>query len=109
MYRKVALRSVRRQVDEMEEEEGGLRPVDGRDVVFLGETLKTRVKTAEHLRAWWCLSEFKIVKEQRGSFMEWRPDYWVVRVSLLDMSAGTYERFMHDVEWATDEAIVKQL
>ena len=32
VYRKVALRSARRQADEMEEEEGGLVPVDGRDV-----------------------------------------------------------------------------
>lgn len=74
--------------------------------VFMGETLKTRVKTAEHLRAWWCLSEFKIIKERRGAFMEWRPDYWVVRVSLLDMQSGQFENFLKEMEWTTSRVMM---
>ena len=52
------------------------------------------------------MSEFKIVKEQRGSFMEWRPDYWVVRVSLLDMQSGQFENFLKEMEWTTSRVMM---
>ena len=74
--------------------------------VFLGETLKAKVKTAEHLREWWAQCGFEIEKKERGAFTEWRPNYWVVRVSLLDMKAGQFDKFLHEMEWTTSPVLM---
>ena len=74
--------------------------------VFAGETEKTHIKTAEHLRKWWSICGYEVRKEQTGAFVEERADYWVVRVSLLDMSADVFKAFLKDVEWATSVVII---
>ena len=50
---------------------------------------------------WWQLSGLETVKSTVGAFEEERPDYWVARVSLLGMDQGRFDKFVHDVEWAS--------
>jgi len=78
----------------------------GRYTVFVGETQTSKVLTAAHLREWWRLCSTEVVKRRSGPFMEERPDYWVVRVSLLDMSDAVYRAFMRAVEWSTELVII---
>ena len=75
--------------------------------VFVGRTEKTGIETAEHLRHWWAMCGTPIETKRVGAFVEERPDYWVVRVSLLDMDRATYRRFMKAIEEATSVVIVR--
>ena len=79
----------------------------GRYTVFVGKTQTSEVHTAVHLRDWWRVCGTNVVQRQSGPFMEERPDYWVVRVSLLDMSDEVYSAFMQAVEWSTELVIIR--
>ena len=69
--------------------------------VFTGETRKTHIQTVQHMLNWWRLSGLETVESSVGGFEEERPDYWVARVSLLGMNQETFDRFVHDVKWAS--------
>ena len=75
--------------------------------VFTGTTETTKIEVSNHLREWWKVCGLKVNKKQVGAFWEERPDYWVVRVSLLDMSDVVYKVFMEAVEWATHTVIIR--
>ena len=75
--------------------------------VFAGTTETSKIEVSNHLREWWEVCGFKVIKKQVGAFWEERPDYWVVRVSLLDMSVEVYRAFMEAVEWSTDRVIMR--
>jgi len=79
----------------------------GRWTVFVGETRTSKVQTAIHLREWCRLAGVVLQKAVVGPFTEERPNYWVVRVSLLDMSEDGYRAFIEAVEW-TEEASLWQ-
>ena len=64
-----------------------------RDVTMINTTQgPLGVEVEKHLRNFWAASGFEIVKEEKDGLIIERPDYWVVRVSLLDMSPAQYER-----------------
>ena len=69
--------------------------------VFTSETRKTHIQTVQHMLDWWRLSGLETVESTVGAFEEERPDYWVARVSLLGMDQGRFDKFVHDVEWAS--------
>ena len=78
----------------------------GRYVVFCGKTLNTKIETAQHLREYCELYEIKMTTTTVMGFREERPDYWVVRVSLIDMSAEMFNLFMQTVEYTTNVVIM---
>ena len=75
--------------------------------VCAGTTETTKIEVSNHLREWWKVCGLKVNKKQVGAFWEERPDYWVGRVSLLDMSDVVYKVFMEAVEWATHTVIIR--
>lgn len=79
----------------------------GRWTVFAGVTEKSKIETAKHMRWWWKQSGVTVHTKHVGAFVEERPDYWVVRVSLLDMSREVYLEFMNEVEYTTDLVMLK--
>jgi len=79
----------------------------GRWTVFTGETRTSKIQAARHLREWCRLAGVDLVTSQVGPFTEERPDYWVVRVSLLDMGADVFRAFMESVEWAEDPIVMR--
>ena len=52
------------------------------------------IEVEKHLRSFWEESGFKIIKESRDGMIIERPDYWVVRVSVLDLSHTQYEKLL---------------
>ena len=76
--------------------------------VFLGETHKTKIQAASHLREWWAMNGFLGCGPKKvGSFVEERPNYWVVRVSLLDMSQKVFKGFFQEIEWTESPVLIK--
>ena len=75
--------------------------------VFAARTEKSGIETAQHLRDWWAMCGTHVVRRKVGAFVEERPDYWVVRVSLLDMDrATTFRRFIREIEDSSSLVIV---
>jgi hypothetical protein len=76
--------------------------------VFTACTETSGIETALHLRKWWDMCGTHVVRRKVGPFVEERPDYWVVRVSLLDMDrATTFRRFIREIEDSSSLVIVR--
>ena len=68
---------------------------------MMGKTLgPLAIEVEKHLRSFWAESGFKIVKESRDGMLIEKPDYWVIRVSVLDMPHAKYERLLRLTERA---------
>ena len=80
----------------------------GRHLVFVGESRGTGLPFAEWLRSYWRACNIAVDQVEKDGFLEERPDYSVVRVSLLDMSDDIFEVFIKEVKRTVDEEIVKQ-
>ena len=66
-----------------------------RDVTLMGKTLgPLAIEVERHTREFWVASGFEIVTETRDGLRIERPDYSVVRVSIVDMSPETYQRLV---------------
>ena len=64
-----------------------------RDITFMGETKgPLNLKCEEHIRKLWCLNKMKVKKKIKDGMMIEKADYYVVRLSLIDMSSGQIER-----------------
>lgn len=75
--------------------------------VFTGKTEKSGIETAEHLRELWKVSGLVITKGTESCFQVERPNYWVVRVSLLDMNQDTFKRFEYEVRESSCRQIIE--
>lgn len=78
--------------------------------VYKARTETTGIEAANHLREWWNVCGTPVVQRKVGAFWEERPDYWVVRVSLLDMERSTtYARFMREVSETTSLVMTRDV
>lgn len=59
-----------------------------------GTTKTSKLECARHLQEWWAVAGMKTKTTIRGGIKETRPDFWVVRVSLLGMTQADLERMM---------------
>ena len=66
----------------------------GRFVVFAGTTHGSGIKCADILREYWRLAGIETVEKTEGGFYTVRPDFYVVRVSLVDMDDSAYARLL---------------
>ena len=66
----------------------------GRFVVFAGTTLGSGIKCADILRDYWKQAGIETDEAMEGGFLTIRPDFYVVRVSLLDMGTGAFATFL---------------
>jgi len=66
---------------------------------------KLALRGADNLRRLWRASGFKIVEEDRDGLHYWRPDFWVMRVSLVDMGEAKHKRLIKLLENTEDRFI----
>ena len=59
---------------------------------IVGVTTLSKVQVAGTLSKYWAMSGISTTTRAEGVYMETRPDYWVVRVSLLGAPEGLLER-----------------
>ena len=64
----------------------------GRTVCFVGRTGSTELQTADILRQYWQTWNIHTTTVNDGGFVIERPDYWVLRVSLVDMGLEEQQR-----------------
>ena len=77
-----------------------------RDMTYMGNTQgKLALRGADNLRRLWRASGFKIVEEDRDGLHYWRPDFWVMRVSLVDMGEAKHKRLIKLLENTEDRFI----
>ena len=61
---------------------------------FAGTTQGMKIKAANHLRGLWSLSNLAVTTSMQDGMMAQRPDYWVLRVSLLGLDEAKFERLL---------------
>ena len=71
-------------------------------VTVIGTTLTSKLTTAADMRKLWEIQDIKIIKDKELGFMTERPDYSVVRVSLIDMNKSIFKKFMMALEDAPE-------
>ena len=76
-----------------------------RYVTFVGKTKKSGFKPADNLRELWKAQGTFVVKGKEQGFNTERPDYSVVRVSLLDMDDQTFKKFVWLVKHEAPEPV----
>ena len=57
-----------------------------------GETEGSQIQVEKHLREYWRSAGFRLTETTQAGIQVVRPDWWVVRVSLLGMSHSAFER-----------------
>ena len=81
------------------------KTVLGRTLVFVGETLTSRVPHARFLRELWAASGVETTLAfSHGMWVE-TPDYWVVRLSVVGLGDALLDRFMKEVVSASAESV----
>ena len=79
-----------------------------RYVVFAGKTRgDAQLECADYLRRLWAAGAVEVQRSVEGGFEVYRPDYWVVQVSLLDMPKDIYKEFVWSLPYAC-EAVAEQ-
>ena len=58
-------------------------------VNMVGTTKTERIEVAGAMANYWDIAEIETITRREGYYTETRPDYWVVRISLLGASEGT--------------------
>ena len=79
----------------------------GRTVVAVGTTQNLRYPFARDLKEYWQTWGVETSQYQDGAFTITRPDYWVVRVSLVDMSKSRQQRLIELLARSTVESLRK--
>ena len=80
----------------------------GRVVAICGRTRGTlSFRAADYMRSFWKESNFELIEEQREGMKIIRPDYFVLRVSLLGMTGPVREYFKKQLETCTDKRVAE--
>ena len=67
----------------------------GRCVAICGETQGAlNFKAAQHIRKLWAVSGFSLTKGASDGLTFERPDYWVVKITIIDMRDEVFERLL---------------
>ena len=75
-----------------------------RDITYMGETRgPLNLKCEENLRRLWSLSKMKVKKEIRDGMLIEKADYFVMRLSLIDMSSDQITRLKKIIRNCEDE------
>jgi hypothetical protein len=61
---------------------------------YAGVTQNSQIEAANHMLSYWAAAGFKVVTTVQAGVMVQRPDFWVLRVSLLGMDEGGLERLL---------------
>ena len=61
---------------------------------FAGTTQGLKLGAANHLRGLWSLSNLAVTSSMQDGMMVLRPDYWVLRMSLLGLDEARVERLL---------------
>ena len=78
----------------------------GRVVAICGQTRGTlRFRAADYMRGFWKESGFSLIEEQREGMKVIRPDYYVLRVSLLGMNESMREYFKKQLKTSSDKRV----
>jgi hypothetical protein len=80
----------------------------GRHLNFVGVSRGSGFPFAEWLRDYWQVCGISVDTRFEGPFEEERPDYVVVRVSLVDMPEHVYRAFLLEVKQATTKIVAEQ-
>ncbi len=64
----------------------------GRTVCFVGRTGSTGLQTADIIRQYWQTWNVQMTTVNDGGFVIERPNYWVLRVLLVDMGLEEQQR-----------------
>ena len=80
---------------------------DSRHIVFVGKTRgPAALEPAKYLRQLWKSTGVAVDRVNEAGFDVWRPDYWVVRVSILDMPDAIFDGFVNALSYACEPVAV---
>ena len=61
---------------------------------YTGSTQNVSISAADHLMGYWSLANLKVNTDMQDGMMVQRPDYYVLRVSLLGLDEARFERLL---------------
>jgi hypothetical protein len=78
-----------------------------RYITFVGTTKVSKMTVAADLRELWKVQGIHVSHHKELGFDVERPDYWVTRVSLIDMSDEIFGKFIRDIKLDSPEPVAR--